>query len=304
MTRTNPSAPPEQIGLIGAGLMGTALSERLLQGGFRVLGWDLDGERLQAVGRLGSCLAASAREVVRSCNRILLSLPTLTVVAEVLRQTQDELRTGQILIDTTTGGPRQAERLGSELALRDVTYLDATISGSSAQVRRAEVTVMVGGPANAFEQCLDLFHLFARQSFHLGPCGSGAKMKLVTNLVLGLNRAALAEGLAFADALGVAPAQALVLLRESMAYSRIMDTKGEKMVAGDFQPEGKLSQHLKDVRLILEAAENVGLQLPLSRAHRGLLEAAESEGFGPLDNSAILRAYDRLHTSTGGADAR
>jgi 3-hydroxyisobutyrate dehydrogenase-like beta-hydroxyacid dehydrogenase len=113
-------------------------------------------------------------------------------------------------------------------------------------------------------------------------------MKLVTNLVLGLNRAALAEGLAFAQALGLEGAATLEVMRRSMAYSRIMDTKGEKMVLRDFAPQAKLSQHLKDVRLMMEAAE---LTLPLTWAHRALLEKAVALGYGELDNSAVICAY-------------
>ena len=111
----------------------------------------------------------------------------------------------------------------------------------------------------------------------------------VTNLVLGLNRAALAEGLAFAGALGLEGSATLDVMRHSMAYSRIMDTKGEKMVRRDFAPQAKLAQHLKDVRLMLEATD---LALPLTGAHRALLEKAVALGCGELDNSAIIRAYE------------
>ena len=113
-------------------------------------------------------------------------------------------------------------------------------------------------------------------------------MKLVTNLVLGLNRAALAEGLVLAEELGVDGKQAFDVLRRSMAYSRIMDTKGEKMLTRDFTPQARLSQHLKDVRLILASSR---MPLPLSEAHRALLEKAEALGFGGADNSAVISAY-------------
>ncbi len=118
-------------------------------------------------------------------------------------------------------------------------------------------------------------------------------MKLVTNLVLGLNRAALAEGLAFAEATGVDPRAALEVLRGSAAYSRQMDAKGEKMLAGEYAPVARLSQHLKDVQLMLASAAASGLELPLSRTHRELLERAESAGWGNLDNSAIRRVWER-----------
>ena len=118
-------------------------------------------------------------------------------------------------------------------------------------------------------------------------------MKLVTNLVLGLNRAALAEGLAFGEALGLDAATVLSVLQESMAYSRIMDTKGLKMVSSDFTPEARLSQHLKDVRLIRAAAVGAGLELPLSAEHEAWLERAEAQGLGSFDNSALIEVLRR-----------
>jgi 3-hydroxyisobutyrate dehydrogenase-like beta-hydroxyacid dehydrogenase len=136
---------------------------------------------------------------------------------------------------------------------------------------------------------------FARCVLHAGPVGSAAKLKLATNLVLGLNRAALAEGLAFAQALGLDAAVTLQALRDGLAYSRIMDSKGPKLLAGDFTPQAKLSQHLKDVRLMLSAAESAALPLPLSETHRRLLEAAVTAGWGELDNSAIYRLYGTEH---------
>jgi 3-hydroxyisobutyrate dehydrogenase-like beta-hydroxyacid dehydrogenase len=291
----------QAVGLIGVGLLGTALAERLIGGGFDVFGYDVDPGRREALARLGARAAASAGAVLSACPRVLLSLPDLGVVAAVLEAEAASLRAGQVLVDTTTGAPPQAERLGADLAERGVDYLDATVSGSSAQVRRAEATLLVGGPEGAFARCRDLFGCFAQAAHHVGPCGSGTRMKRVTNLVLGLNRAALAEGLAFAAALGLDGARAMALLRDSAAYSRVMDSKGEKMVRGDFEPQARLAQHLKDVRLILVAAEASGLRLPLSLAHRRLLEAAEAAGYGGLDNSAVIRAYDR---SGGAGDER
>ena len=111
--------------------------------------------------------------------------------------------------------------------------------------------------------------------------------------MLGLNRAALAEGLTFAKAIGLRPADALQVLLNCPAYSRTMDAKGPKMVAGDFTPQAKLSQHLKDVRIILDDAERAGQPLPLSTLHRELLEHAEANGWGDLDNSVIIRAIEK-----------
>jgi 3-hydroxyisobutyrate dehydrogenase-like beta-hydroxyacid dehydrogenase len=118
-------------------------------------------------------------------------------------------------------------------------------------------------------------------------------MKLVVNLVLGLNRAVLAEGLSLARSCGLDLPETLRVLRAGAAYSRVMDSKGPKMIAGEFQPQARLSQHLKDVRLILAEAERVGALVPLSRLHRDLLEAVEAGGWGEEDNAAVIRAFSR-----------
>ena len=196
---------------------------------------------------------------------------------------------GQIIIDTSTGDPASAEALGAKLAKQGAHYLDATVSGSSAQVADGSAVLMVGGDDAAFAKCEDIFTCLGSKTIHAGPAGSGSKLKLITNLVLGLNRAALAEGLSFAKSLGVAGDAALAALQSSMAYSRIMDTKGGKMLRGDFTPQARLSQHLKDVRLMLAASEKT---LPLTEAHRALLEKAEVLGCGDLDNSAVIKVYE------------
>ncbi len=287
-------AAGEAVGLVGLGLVGMALAERLRAGGFNLWGYDIDPQRNELLRQLGGKAASSAAGVASACGRILLSLPDSDVVEAVLDDIGPNLAAGRIIIDTSTGDPQRAVTMGRRLAERGVHYLDATISGSSQQVREGQVVVLAGGPTAAFEQCEDLFRLFARRWFHLGPCGAGSQMKLVSNLVLGLNRAALAEGLWLGKALGLDPQIVLTVLRESMAYSRIMDTKGQKMITGDFEPQARLSQHHKDVRLMLQAAAAARTDLPLTQAHARLLELAESAGFGAMDNSAIIRAFEQL----------
>lgn len=276
------------VGMIGLGLMGTALTERLLEAGYTVLVYNRTREKADPLVARGACWADNPLAV---CERVLISLYTTETVEEVLDRLGAGLRPGQILIDTTTGEPEQTTRLGARLATCGVQYLDAPISGSSEQTRRGEATAIVGGPRAAFDACRDLFQCCVEKTIYAGQCGNGAKMKLVSNLVLGLNRAALAEGLVFARAIGLEAEAALEVLTSSMAYSRIMDTKGRKMVEADFRTQARLSQHLKDIRLILEAGAATGQPLPLTEAHRGLLEAAEAAGFGDADNSAVIEAF-------------
>ncbi len=285
---SSPGAPPDRIGIVGLGLVGSALARRILDGGKTVVGYDIDPDRLAGFARMNGQAAASSAQVFATCDRFLFSLPGLGEVAAVFERHAASLRPGLTIIDTTTGDPASSERLAASLKEQGIDYLDATISGSSKQVRDGSATLMVGGDKAKFEACQDIFALLADVTFHTGASGTGAKMKLITNLVLGLNRAVLAEGLAFAEGLSLDPALALEIMRRSPAFSRAMDVKGDKMVHKDFSPDARLSQHLRDVRLILEAGHAAGLPMPLSRAHRDILECAESEGLGGLDNSAIL----------------
>lgn len=290
---TDATTIPETIGLVGIGLLGGALAERLLFHGFQVKGFDLNRSRLDALTTIGGQAAASIAEVVTDCRRVVLSLPNSSAVGAVVREGAASWRKQQVLIDTTTGAPAAAEAAGQQLAAQGVVYLDAAVCGNSEELRRGEVLVVAGGPAAAYEACQDLFATFARHCWHVGHWGAGLKMKLTTNLVLGLNRAVLAEGLAFAETLGLDPELALTVLRASSSYSRVMDLKGRKMLERDFAPQARLAQHLKDVRLMLDAAAEAGARLPLSDQHRQLLEQAEATGLGTLDNSAIIEVFRR-----------
>ena len=152
---------------------------------------------------------------------------------------------------------------------------------------------MIGGDKTAFETCRDIFQILSEKVFYLGPSGSGSKAKLASNLILGLNRVALAEGLVFAGKLGLELHTFLEMLKVTPAYSAVMDTKGKKMLADDFTVESRIRQHHKDVCLILKYAEKAGQELPLSRVHFDALEKAIEAGDGDLDNAAIIREIKR-----------
>ncbi|MDZ4686849.1 MAG: NAD(P)-dependent oxidoreductase [Planctomycetaceae bacterium] len=281
---------PRTVGLIGVGLVGTALAERFLAAGWSVIGYDTVEQQLNNLRNLGGDVAASATDVFAAADVIVLSLPTSVIATQVMEAVTGPLA-GKLVIDTTTGEPAEMAALGDRLAGRGARYLDATIAGSSAQVRAGDVIVTVGGDADTVAACTELLRSFAARVFHVGGCGAGAQMKLVVNLVLGLNRAVLAEGLCFAARTGVDPQLALDVLRAGPTYSRVMDTKGAKMLGGDFAPQARLAQHLKDVRLILATGAAAGATLPLSSLHARLLDELDHAGYGDLDNSAIIKAF-------------
>lgn len=276
------------IGVLGLGLLGAAIAERLLDRGHAVLGYDVHRAALNAAAARGVDPCESARDLARDCERIFLVLPTHDDSAAVIADVEGELVAGKVILDATTGAPAAAESLARRLAPRGVAYLEACTSGSSQQARAGEVQLLVGGEASAVERCRDLFESLGRTWLHAGPAGAAAKLKLATNLVLGLHRAALAEGLAFAEALGLDLDLVLRALKGGAAYSRAMDAKGEKMIRRDYAPAARLRQHHKDVLLILDEARNVDLPLPFSRVHEELLRRLIDAGWGDADNAAVF----------------
>jgi 3-hydroxyisobutyrate dehydrogenase-like beta-hydroxyacid dehydrogenase/aryl-alcohol dehydrogenase-like predicted oxidoreductase len=281
----------EGVGVIGLGLMGGALAQRFRATGLPVAGFDLRAECAEKLAALGGTPVGSVAAVFEAVRTVVLSLPNSDAVRAVVAEAGAALR-GATVIDTTTGSPDATEEIGAALAEMGCEYLDATLTGSSAQARAGEVVVTAGGPRAVFARCEPLFRLFAAKWFHVGPWGSGARTKLVMNLVLGLNRAVLAEGLAFARCCGLDLSAVLEILKSGAAYSRAMDTKGRKMVECDFTAQARLSQHLKDVRLILEEGDKTGATVPFSRLHETLLATLAGRGLGEWDNSAVFRAFE------------
>jgi 3-hydroxyisobutyrate dehydrogenase-like beta-hydroxyacid dehydrogenase len=278
------------IGIIGLGLVGNAIAQRLLAAGYEVVGFDVAAERNAELQSLGSRAAKSAAEIFQATDRVILSLPTSDIVREVLQPLLSAL-SGKTIVDTTTGEPEATDQIGQILTRHSAAYLVATIAGSSTQVSRGDVIVMTGGTEELAASCDELLATFSRQRFHVGPWLAAARMKLVVNLVLGLNRAVLAEGLSFAKAGGIDQRRALEVLSAGPAFSRVMETKGERMVSSNFTAEARLAQHAKDVRLVLEQGEQLGARLPLSTLHSELLSKLIDLGFGNEDNSAIIRAF-------------
>lgn len=290
-----------KIGLVGLGLVGTAIAESLIAQQFEVVGFDVNPERRQQIEKSGGKSVSSPAEVADSVERMILSLPDTDVVLQAVEGPGGIPEAQSLpthIIDTTTGDPDETISLARRLAQRGIAFLDSTISGSSRQVRDRQAVFMVGGEEAAYEACSDVFSALAEKVFYVGPSGSGSKAKLASNLILGLNRLALAEGLVFAEKLGLDLEAFLELLKVTPAYSAIMDTKGPKMLEGDFTPQARVRQHHKDVALILKYAENAGQELPLSKVHLDVLAKSIAAGDANLDNSAIIKEIRRRAKSS------
>ena len=280
------SATEKAIGVVGLGLLGSAIARRLLAGGFELIGLDLDpGPCVE----LGIEPAGSPEELAARVSSVVLCLPGSSEVEEVCDGILDAAEAGAgLVVDCTTGDPLRSEAVASRMAAAGIAFVEAEVTGSSRLFERGEAALLVGASGEAIGQAAALLDALSPVVFHLGEVGSGARMKLVSNLVVGLNRLVLAEAVSLAEKVGVSPAHLLEVLRSGPGHSRALELKGRKMVEGDYDPEARLAQHLKDVELILELGGGVDAPLPLSRLHRELLERGVADGLGDLDNSSIV----------------
>jgi 3-hydroxyisobutyrate dehydrogenase-like beta-hydroxyacid dehydrogenase len=284
------------VGLIGIGLLGQALAHRLRTAGFEIMGFDIDVAKTARLAELGGRPAASIADLARRCEPIVLAVFSTDQVEAVV---EGELLpalgdgSGKVVLCASTCDPDRIAALAERVATRGLRLLETPVSGASGQVSRGEGVGLIGGDPQVVSAVEPALRAMFPTYFHIGKVGDGGRAKLAVNLVLGLNRLALAEGLVFAERLGLDPVAFLKVARSSAAYSQVMDVKGAKMTDGEFAPEGRVTQHLKDVHLMLEQAERVQQRLPLLEVHADVLEACVRHGEGDLDNSAVIKEIRR-----------
>jgi 3-hydroxyisobutyrate dehydrogenase-like beta-hydroxyacid dehydrogenase len=294
--------PP--VGVIGIGLMGEVFARRLVSAGFSVVGFDIDPARTACLKEFGARAAASIADLARAANPLVLAVFDTDQVEEVVEQ--DILpavgahgrHPGKIVLCTSTCDPDRVAALAGRATQQGLRFLETPVSGTSEQVRQGDGVGLIGGDATIMAEVDDVLQALFPKRFHVGAAGDGGRTKLAVNLILGLNRLALAEGLVFATRLGLEPGAFLKIAQASAAYSQVMDTKGRKMIESDFRAQGRARQHLKDVHLMLDQANKIGQPLPLLEVHCDVLEACVRAGEGELDNSVIVAELRRRGGAT------
>src|SRR3989441_4205418 len=264
------------VGVVGVGLLGSAVSGVLLEAGYPIVGHDVLAEKVQALDARGGRGARSAAEVARSARVVFTVLPTLESVEQAIAGADGVLSGASketVVVQMSTISPELAVRMEQAARARGAALLDAPVSGTSAMVARRDCVVTVGGERAAFETCRPILEALARKVFHVGACGMGSYVKLVTNLVMGLNGVVLAEGLTLARRAGVDAAQMLEVLRHGAAASKILEVRGPLMVEGRFDAMMKVDLFLKDIRLMLEAGQALHVPLPLTGAMQQIYTA-------------------------------
>jgi len=279
------------VGVIGVGLMGEVYAHRLVAAGFTVIGFDIDPAKSARLANLGA-QAGTLADIAQKCEPIVVAVFNTEQVEDVVERALIPAASGKIVLVTSTCDPDRIAALGARVGDR-LRFLETPVSGTSEQVRQGDGVGLIGGDQKIAADAAPVLDALFAKSFHIGKVGDGGRAKLAVNLILGLNRLALAEGLVFAARLGLDPAAFLDVARGSAAASQVMDTKGPKMIGGDFAPEGRVRQTLKDTQLMLDQARKAGQQLPLLQIHADVLESCVRHGDSEQDNSIVIEEIRR-----------
>src|ERR1700728_567765 len=266
------------VGLIGVGLMGEVYARRLIAAGFSVIGFDVDPAKSKRLEDIGG-RARSLGHIAEQCEPIVLAVFNTDQVEDVVERALLPAASGKIVLCTSTCDPDRIAALAGRVGSR-LRFLETPLSGTSEQVRQGDGVGLIGGDAAIAADAAPVLDALFPRRFHIGKAGDGGRAKLAVNHILALNRLALAEGLVFAARLGLDPAAFLKVARSSAAASQVMDTKGPKMIAGEFSPEGRVRQSLKDAKLMLDQARKAGQRLPLLEIHAEVLQACIDRGDG------------------------
>ena len=278
-----------KIGLFGLGLIGRALAARLIAGGYEVLGFDPGAEACAAFSEIGGTVVNA--EDVWAVAAVLSAVFDTNQLAGVIDAAPTG--TGATLISASTCDPDMMTDLADRAQAKQITLVEAPLSGTSKDLKDGNAVFLLGGDQSACAALSDLFACLGRAHYYQGAAGQGNKAKLAINLVLGLNRAALAEGLVFANSLGLEQDTFLELLQDSAAASAVMPSKGPLMVRGDFRPLGRLAQSAKDFNLIRKMGAKSGQHLPFAQTYQNMVDQGVKAGDGDLDNSAIMLSIER-----------
>lgn len=286
-----------RIGFIGTGIMGAPMSLNLLKAGFDLTVNNLTKSRALPLMEAGAKWADTPQEVASACDVVLTCLPDTPDVKEVLTGKSGILpvaKKGLICIDTSTINPAATKEMAKALSARGVTLLDAPVSGGQVGAIQGKLSMMVGGPKDAFEKVKPIMSAMASSVVWCGPSGAGHATKLVNQVTCTNTMMGIAEGLALAEKAGLDLAVTLDALLGGSARGFLLDTHGHKILARDNKPGFTVDLELKDLALVLEYAREIGQPLPGIEVVRGMFLALRAAGRGAEGTTCLIDAVRKL----------
>jgi L-threonate 2-dehydrogenase len=285
----------QSVGMIGLGIMGSAMSANLMRAGFRVPGFDVVPRRRAEHKRSGGVAARSPREVARRSTIIITSLPSARALGEVAAELAASAKRGTIVIETSTLPIPVKEAARDVLAKRGVILLDCPLSGTGAQARVKDLLIYVSGDRSAYRKIVPVLQGFTSANYYVGPFGNGSKVKFVANLLVAIHNVAAAEAMVLGMKAGLDPALILKVVAGGAGGSRMFQVRGPMMVKGDYS-EATMKNEVwqKDMTIIGDFARELDCPTPLFAASAPIYNAAMAMGLGKEDTGAVCAVLEEL----------
>jgi len=287
----------KRVGFIGLGLMGSGMSMNLLNAGFPLTVWNRTRTKMKPLVEAGAEGADSPREVAERSDVVIVIVTDSSDVDEVLlgsRGVVHGAQPGTIVIDMSTISPAVTRRIATELGKKEVRMLDAPVSGGAIGARNGTLSIMVGGDDETFQECLPLFQAMGKTITHVGDHGMGQTVKLCNQILVGLNMLAVAEGLLFASKAGVDVEKAFAAVSGGAAGSWQLTNNGARLLKGDLEPGFKAKDYLKDLRLIMETANEIKMPLTGTGVVYQMFRSIDAMGLRDKGTQAVIRAVEKL----------
>ena len=284
------------VGLIGLGIMGRPMAANLQAGGHRLFLHSRSGPP-QALLDQGGVACRSGREVAEKAEVVILMVPDTPDVEAVLFGADgvaEGLSPGKTVVDMSSISPIATKEFARRINEKGCDYLDAPVSGGEVGAKAASLTIMVGGPQQAFDKVKPLFDLMGKNVTLVGGNGDGQTTKVANQIIVALTIEAVSEALLFAAKAGADPAKVRQALMGGFASSRILEVHGERMIKRSFDPGFRIELHQKDINLALQGARALGLSLPNTATCQELFNTCAANGGSAWDHSGLVRALELM----------
>jgi len=287
----------EKIGFIGLGIMGRGMSHNLLKAGFEVGVWNRTAARMEGLVVAGATKAASPSELAAKSDIIITCVSDTPDVLAVILGDEGVIhgvRPGSLVIDMSTISPQATREIAAALKEKGVHMLDAPISGGSEGAANGTLSIMAGGGADQFERAMPAFEAMGKAITHVGATGAGQTVKLVNQILVVVTMLGVSEALLFAQAGGLELQKTLDAVSQGAAGSWMLSNRGPQVLARDWRPGFTIDLQQKDLRLVLEAADQMGVPSLATSTVFNLYRTLQAQGLGAEGNHALVKALENL----------
>ena len=288
---------PEQIGFVGLGIMGRPMVRNLMKAGYSVTVYDIVSDAVEELASEGATPATSSDEVASKTDTIITMLPDSADSERAILGEGGVLagaKKGSIIIDMSSIAPSMSQKIFQECSKEGVEMMDAPVSGGEPGAINATLAIMVGGKQEIFDQCYDLLSVMGSNVVLTGDIGAGNITKLANQIIVAANIEALSEAMVLAQKAGVDPERVFNAIRGGLAGSTVMEAKAPMMLDRNFRAGFRISLHQKDLRNVLQTAQELNVPLPVTALLQQMLGSLVNDGEQDLDHSAILHFLEKL----------